>query len=90
MAAILTTWEFGMDVADWLRSRGLQVHAAALAENGVDAALLADLTDEDLKDLGVAKLADRKRLLSAIVDLASDGAKTGRHIFSGPFALDQI
>lgn len=60
-----------MDVAAWLRGLGLEAYAEAFAENGVDAKLLAELNNEDLKDLGVAKLADRKRLLSAIADLTS-------------------
>ena len=32
--------------------------------------LLCELTNDDLKDLGVARLADRKRLLKAIVELS--------------------
>ena len=60
-----------MDVAAWLRDLGLEAYAGAFAENGVDAGLLSQLTNEDLKDLGVARLADRKRLLSAIADLAA-------------------
>lgn len=66
-----------MDVAAWLRDLGLEIYAEAFAENGVEAGLLADLTNEDLKDLGVAKLADRKRLLNAIADFASDCAASG-------------
>lgn len=61
-----------MDTASWLHRLGLEVYAAAFAENGVDAEMLADLTNDDLKDLGVAKLADRKRLLQAIAGLASE------------------
>ena len=61
-----------MDVAAWLRDLGLEAYAEAFAENGVDAELLGELNNEDLKDLGVAKLADRKRLLNAIANLASD------------------
>lgn len=62
-----------MDVAAWLRDLGLEAYAEAFSANGVDAELLGDLNNEDLKDLGIAKLADRKRLLSAIAELASDG-----------------
>ena len=61
-----------MDVAAWLRNLGLEAHAEAFAENGVDAELLGELNNDDLKDLGIAKLADRKRLLNAIANLASD------------------
>ena len=60
-----------MDVAAWLRDLGLEAYVEAFAENGVDAELLGELNNEDLKDIGIAKLADRKRLLNAIADLAS-------------------
>ena len=60
-----------MHIASWLQRLGLEIYATAFAENGVDAEVLADLTNDDLKDLGVAKLADRKRLLQAIAGLAS-------------------
>ncbi len=59
-------------VGDWLRELGLGAHAAAFAENGVDFALLHELNNADLKDLGVARLADRKLLLKAIAQLNAD------------------
>ena len=46
--------------------------AEAFAENGVDLDLLPAITNDDLKDLGVARLADRKRILSAIAQLDKD------------------
>ncbi len=58
-----------LNVADWLASLGMGEHAAAFAQNGVDGALLSDLTNDDLKDLGVVRLADRKRILSAVAQL---------------------
>ena len=63
-----------MDVGAWLRTLGLEEHAEAFAENGVDAALLSELTNADLKDLGVARLADRKRLLKEITKLSGTAA----------------
>jgi len=66
-----------MDVGVWLRRFGLEEYAEAFAENGVDAALLPELTNEDLKDLGVARLADRKRLLKAIASLDESGGQSG-------------
>lgn len=45
-------------------------YAEAFAANGIDAAILPDLTNEDLKDLGIARLADRKRLLKAIESIS--------------------
>ena len=64
-----------MDVGAWLRGLGLEEYAEAFAENGIDAALLPELTNEDLKDLGVARLADRKRLLKAIAGISEGDGK---------------
>jgi class 3 adenylate cyclase/predicted ATPase len=64
-----------MDVKTWLKGLGLDDYAEAFVENGVDGELLRELTNEDLKDLGVARLADRKRLLKAIEELAGEGGQ---------------
>ncbi len=61
-----------MNVGAWLRGLGLEEHAEAFAENGVDAALLPELTNEDLKDLGIVRLADRKTILKAIEAMGPD------------------
>ncbi len=45
----------------------------------MDGALLPDLTNEDLKDLGVARLADRKRLLKAITELSEGDGQSAIH-----------
>ena len=55
-------------VADWLEKLGLGQYAQRFAENDIDFALLAKLTDADLKELGVASLGHRKRLLEAIAE----------------------
>lgn len=60
-----------------MRKLGLADHAGAFEENGVDAALLPDLTNEDLKDLGITRLSDRKRLLKAILELSESGDRHG-------------
>jgi class 3 adenylate cyclase/tetratricopeptide (TPR) repeat protein len=65
------------DVDAWLKELGLAEYAEAFAENGIDAALLPELNNEDLKDLGVARLADRKRLLKAIEDLKASSGTDG-------------
>src|ERR671918_2878121 len=54
-----------LDVARWLTEQGLGHHAEAFAENGIAADILRELTDADLKELGL-NLGDRKRLLKAI------------------------
>ena len=61
-----------MNVRAWLKEHDLEAHADAFAENGVDADLLPELSNEDLKDLGIHRLGDRKRLLKAIERLADD------------------
>ncbi len=55
-----------MDVAAWLAELGLGQYAPAFAENDIDFAVLAQLTDADLRELGVSSLGHRKRLLAAI------------------------
>ena len=58
-----------MDVNAWLMTLGLEEYAHSFAENKIDSELLLQLTDDDLKALGVSALGDRKRLLAAISKL---------------------
>jgi class 3 adenylate cyclase len=58
-----------MDIGGWLRSLGLEEYETAFRENKVDVVVLPKLTAEDLKDLGVAAVGDRRKLLEAIADL---------------------
>src|SRR5215469_3317175 len=60
-----------MDVAEWLRSLGLEQYEAAFRENEIDESVLATLTTEDLKDLGVTLVGHRRRLLDGIAALRS-------------------
>lgn len=55
-----------MNIVAWLSEIGFSEYADAFSENGVDAEILPELTNEDLKDLGVTRLGDRKRILKAI------------------------
>jgi class 3 adenylate cyclase/tetratricopeptide (TPR) repeat protein len=50
----------------WLDQLGLGQYAATFAAHAIDLDVVAELTDADLVDLGVAPLGHRKRLLSAI------------------------
>jgi predicted ATPase/class 3 adenylate cyclase len=58
-----------VDVAGWLRDLGLEQYAQAFRENAIDAAVLPELTADDLKDLGVNLVGHRRRLLGAITAL---------------------
>ena len=62
-------------IADWLKKLGMSEYAERFAENRIDFSVLRDLTDQDLKDLGVV-LGDRRKMLRAIseVDAASPAA----------------
>ena len=57
-----------LDVACWLADHGLGHHAETFARHGVSGDILPDLTDADLKELGL-NLGDRKRLLKSIAAL---------------------
>jgi SAM domain (Sterile alpha motif) len=60
-------------ITEWLESIGLSEYAQRFAENGVDLSVLRDLTDQDLKDLGVL-LGHRRKIQRAIAEL-EDGAR---------------
>jgi SAM domain (Sterile alpha motif) len=61
-----------MDVVVWLRSLGLGKYEALFRENDIDETVLPNLTAEDLKELGVASLGHRRKLLDAIAALRAD------------------
>ena len=62
-----------MDIEGWLRGLGLERYAEAFRANDIGVDVLPDLTDAELKELGVS-LGDRKRLLKSIA--ARSGAPT--------------
>jgi SAM domain (Sterile alpha motif)/Adenylate and Guanylate cyclase catalytic domain len=53
------------DLAHWLEELGMSEYAQRFAENGIDFGVLPDLTDQDLKDIGVL-LGHRRKILRAI------------------------
>lgn len=55
-------------VTEWLESIGLSEYAQRFGENGIDLSVLRDLTEHDLKELGVL-LGHRRKLLRAIAEL---------------------
>jgi class 3 adenylate cyclase len=63
-------------VSDWLETLGLVQYAQRFAENDITIAILPDLTDQDLKELGVASLGHRRQLLRAIAELGNAPATT--------------
>lgn len=60
-------------IESWLEELGLGEYAQRFIENGVDLATLPDLTEEDLKELGVL-LGHRRKLTRAICDMSRAAA----------------
>jgi class 3 adenylate cyclase/tetratricopeptide (TPR) repeat protein len=54
-------------IAEWLASIGLEEYAQRFTENAIDLSVVRDLTEQDLKDLGVL-LGHRRKMLRAIAD----------------------
>ena len=55
----------------WLRGIGLAQYAEIFRANDIDGELLGRLTNNDLKDIGVASFGHRKKLLEAIAALVA-------------------
>jgi hypothetical protein len=49
-----------VDVAAWLRGLGLEQYEPAFGDNGIDAEIFPKRTVEDLKDIGVTRVGDRR------------------------------
>ena len=65
-----------MDIDGWLRRIGLAQYAEMFRANDIDGELLGRLTNDDLKDIGVASFGHRKKLLEAIAELGGAPAAT--------------
>jgi class 3 adenylate cyclase/predicted ATPase len=58
-----------MDVAAWLHDLGLPQYRDAFEKNAIDAEVLRELTAGDLKEMGIAAVGHRRKLLAAIAAL---------------------
>ena len=56
----------------WLRSLGLERYEAAFRDNEIDETVLPSLTRRTLKELGVAVVGHRRKMLDAITALRDD------------------
>ena len=61
-----------IDIRAWLEGLGLGEYFVAFEENRVDGQVLAHLTADDLKDIGVTAVGHRRKLLEAIASLGAD------------------
>ena len=55
-------------IAEWLASIGLGEYSQRFAENAIDLSVVRDLTEQDLKELGLP-LGHRRKMLRAIAEL---------------------
>src|SRR5262245_25869790 len=60
-----------MDITRWLEGQGLGQYQQAFRDSEVDAAVLPELTGDDLTALGVTSIGHRRKLLVAIAALRS-------------------
>src|SRR5215471_21450469 len=77
-----------MDLGGWLRQLGLEHYEAAFRENKIDDTVLPSLTAEDLKDLGVDLVGDRRKLLNAIAALRAE-ASAATPLSDAPLVTDK-
>jgi len=66
------------EIADWLEKLGMSEYAQRFAENRIDFSVLPDLTDQHLRDLGIA-LGDRLKLLRAIREFGGAPQISAKH-----------
>src|ERR1700726_1517161 len=77
-----------MDVGGWLRRLGLEQYEASFRENKIADTVLPRLTAEDLKDLGVGFVGDRRKLLDAIAAVRAE-ASAPTPLSDAPLATDK-
>jgi class 3 adenylate cyclase/tetratricopeptide (TPR) repeat protein len=77
-------------IVDWLENLGLSQYAQRFVENDIDLILLAELTDGDLKELGVVSLGHRRKLLRAITAMGTPAAVAGAARTATPVMLQPI
>jgi class 3 adenylate cyclase/tetratricopeptide (TPR) repeat protein len=70
-----------MDVEAWLQSLGLERYVPAFRDNEIDWVVLPKLTSDDLREIGVAAVGHRRKLLDAIAGL---GMAVPTPVVAGP------
>jgi class 3 adenylate cyclase len=86
-------WSATMDVGGWLRSLDLGQYEEKFRDNKVDVDVLPELTADDLREIGVVAVGDRRRLLAAIAALAGTQPSADSPVFpprSAPWTSSQV
>ena len=74
-------------IADWLKQLGMSEYAERFVESDIDTSVLRDLTDQDLKELGVS-LGHRRKMLRAIAELPGAAPTSPQPAFTEPKTPD--
>ena len=77
------------EIAEWLSVLGMSEYTQRFAENRIDLSILPDLTDQDLRDLGIV-LGDRRKILRAIGELGKAPAPVEAPPVSTPSATPSV
>jgi class 3 adenylate cyclase len=74
-------------IADWLETLGMSEYTERFAESDIDTSVLRDLTDQDLKELGVS-LGHRRKMLRAIAELTGVAPTSPQPVLTEPKSQD--
>jgi hypothetical protein len=74
-------------IVEWLTELGISEYTQRFADNDIDAGIVPELTDQDLKDFGVS-LGHRRKMLRAIRDF--DNASLAVPAPSAPVETEPI
>jgi hypothetical protein len=74
-------------IADRLKTLGMSEYTERFAESDIDTSVLRDLTDQDLKELGVS-LGHRRKMLRAIAELTGVAPTSPQPAFTEPKTQD--
>jgi hypothetical protein len=76
--------EYGAALREWLGGLGLEHHVDAFIAHEIDASALLNLTADDLKEMGVARIGERKRILKAVAEAQATQVTTDAHASPKP------
>ncbi|MCE5972547.1 AAA family ATPase [Sinirhodobacter sp. WL0062] len=74
--------EAGADIGEWLTGLGLAQYAEAFRTNDIDASILPQLTSDDLREIGVASVGHRRRMLSSIEAMGGKAPEAERRLLT--------
>jgi len=77
-------------IFDWLKQLGMSEYAERFVENHIDESIIRDLTDQDLKDLGVGSMGHQRQLLRDPVARRPPSQPPNRRRWLRPYGLPKM